>query len=78
MATPIRTMLSDALTFQIQNWRSTASGFLSLVCITGVYCATVPVTLIQQMGVSQKEIAWATFVFGLAKLWNALTTKDAK
>jgi hypothetical protein len=61
-----------------QNWRSTVSGLLTLVVITGGYFAAVPATLLQQHGVTQNQIFWGTVISGLAKLYIAIITKDTK
>ena len=60
----------------IQNWKSTAANFLTLVIITGGYFAVIPVATLQQHGVTQNEMFWGTVACGIAKLWVGLITKD--
>ena len=62
----------------VQNWKSTAANFLTLVVITGGYFSMIPSNVLQQHGVTQNELFWGTVVSGLAKLYVALITKDAK
>lgn len=60
----------------IQNWKSTAANFLTLVVITGGYFAVIPVDTLQQHGITQNEMFWGTVACGIAKLWVGLITKD--
>lgn len=60
------------------NWRSTASGLLSVVIAAGVYFAAVPTTQLQSMGITQKEIFIGTVVTGLAQVYLHMISKDAK
>jgi hypothetical protein len=62
----------------LTNWRSTISGILSAVVAAGVYFAAVPTTQLQGIGITQKEVMIGTVVVGLAKVYLAMITKDAK
>lgn len=62
----------------VKNWRSTVSGVLSAVIAAGVYFAAVPTEQLQGIGITQKEIFIGTIVIGLAKVYLAMITKDAK
>lgn len=68
----------NGVTYFVQNWKSTAANFLTLVVMTGGYFAMIPVATLQQHGVSQNECFWATAGFGLAKLYVGILQKDAK
>jgi hypothetical protein len=57
----------------LQNWKSTVSGLLTLLVVGGAYLTTNP-----PPGLSAREMGWATFVGGLAKIYLALIQKDAK
>ncbi len=73
MSTP----LSDALTHVITNWKTTAQAVLGVIVATGVYFAAVPTAVLQQNGITQKEIFYATILFGLAKVYLGILQKDA-
>lgn len=62
----------------VRNWRSTVSGVLSAVIAAGVYFAAVPSEQLQGLGITQKEIFIGTTIIGLAKVYLAMITKDAK
>jgi hypothetical protein len=70
---PLRTVLSDALTHLIQNWRTTAAGLLTLAVTGGAYLTVAP-----PPGFTAKEVGWATFAAGLAKVWLSLIQKDGQ
>ncbi len=61
------------LTHLIQNWKTTLSGFLTLIVTGGAY-----LTLAPPPGWSAKEMGWATFICGLAKAYMALIQKDGQ
>jgi hypothetical protein len=62
----------------LENWKSTAANALTLVVLTGAYFSAIPSESITNMGITPKEIAWFTAASGLAKMYVALITKDAK
>ena len=62
----------------VGNWKTTVSGILSAIIATGVYFAAVPTAVLQENEITQKEIFWATVVFGLAKVFLGLIQSDAK
>jgi hypothetical protein len=70
---PLNAVLSDALTHLIQNWKTTVSGVLTLMVTGGAY-----LTLAPPPGFTAKEIGWATFATGLAKVWLSLIQKDGQ
>ena len=70
--------MNAILTHLAANWKSTAANVLTLVVITGGYFAVIPVATLQQHGVTQNEMFWATVVCGLAKLYVGLIQKDAQ
>jgi hypothetical protein len=70
--------MNRALTYFAANWKTTVSGLLTLVTITGGYFAAIPTAALQQNGITQKEIFWATVAVGLAKLYVDVLKKDAK
>jgi len=73
MNEPLSTMLSDALTHIIANWKTTAAGLLTLAVTGGAYLTVSP-----PPGLTAKEMGWATFVVGLAKVWLSLIQKDGQ
>ena len=40
------------------HWKSTASNLLTLIVLTGGYLTAIPVTTLQQNGITQKEMFW--------------------
>lgn len=62
----------------LENWKSTAANFLTLVIIFAGYLAMQTPQTLAQLGISAKFAAWVMFVSGIAKLYVALITKDAK
>ena len=73
-----RTMLSDALTHLVNNWKTTVSGLLTVTITAGAYFAAVPTAVLQQNGITQKEIFWGTCAVGLAKVFLGLIQKDGQ
>jgi hypothetical protein len=72
------TWLSDAFTYFVQNWKSTAANVLTLIITTGAFFTAIPSATLQQHGITQNEIFWGTVACGLAKLYVGIITKDAK
>ena len=68
--------MNEKWQFFLRNWKSTASNALTLVALTGGYFTAIPSPTLQEHGVSQHEIFWATVITGLAKLYIGLITKD--
>lgn len=62
----------------LANWKSTVANLLTLLVVTGGYFTAIPAAMLQQNGITQHEIFWATVIFGLAKVYVGLITKDAK
>lgn len=73
-----KTLLADGLTHLIENWKSTVANLLTLVITAGAFFSAIPNQVLQQNGITQKEIFWGTCVVGLAKLFVGLVQKDAK
>lgn len=71
-AKPIGTTLSDALSFQINNWKSTAQSVLSVLIGIGVYLAANPSTV-----VTEKTGAWIALITGILKIVLGFMEKDA-
>lgn len=70
---PLNAVLSDAITHIIQNWKTTVSGMLTLAVTGGAYLTVAP-----PPGFTAKELGWATFAVGLAKVWLSLIQKDGQ
>lgn len=70
--------LSDALSHLLNNWKTTVQAILGVVVATGVYFAAVPTAVLQQNGITQQEIFYATIGFGLAKVYLGLIQKDGQ
>ena len=62
----------------IENWKSSAANFLTLVVLTGGFFTAMPSEILQSHGVTQNEMFWGTVICGLAKLYVGLITKDTK
>ena len=72
------TPFNKAVAHLTANWKSTVSNALTLIVVTGAYFAAIPTAILQQHGITQNEIFWATVVCGLAKLYVGIIQKDAK
>lgn len=70
--------LANAINHTVQNWKSTASGALTLITLTGGFFTAIPSATLQQHGVTQNEIFWGTCIVGLAKLYVDWLRKDAQ
>ena len=70
--------LALVLKHLIENWKSTVSNLLTVVIITGVYLSTQSPENLTNLGISEHVVTWGTFLSGLAKLYVAFITKDAK
>lgn len=70
--------MNIAIAHIIANWKTTLSSILTTLLATGTYFAAVPTAILQQNGVSQQEIFWATCTFGVAKIILGLLQKDGQ
>ena len=66
-----RTMLSDALTHLVNNWKTTVAGFLTITLVTTPVLLTSGKLTVEQAG-------WALLAQGLAKAWISLIQKDGQ
>jgi len=67
----LRSVLSDALTHAVTNWKSSVQGVLTVAIAAGTYFTVTPSNVL-----SQKTVGVITLVTGLAKVMLGLTQKD--
>jgi hypothetical protein len=70
--------MNAILAHLMANWKTSVANLLTLIIVTGGYFAAVPTAALQQHGVSQNMIFWATIAVGVSKMYLGLIQKDAK
>ncbi len=68
---PLSTVLSDALTHLIQNWKTTVSGFLTITLTTTA--ALLPLGIL-----TPREVIVAGVIQAVGKAWISLIQKDGQ